>query len=402
MAPSDEWLTEHFDYLSHDFGDDIHPALARLRALCPVAHSDQYDGYWILTGYDAVLGAAQDWETWSSQVGGGVSIKPAGMTVTAIPVHIDPPLHREYKRLINAWFTPAVVATYEARTRALVTDLIDQFVEAGECEFQSAFAQPFPGLAFFELVLDAAPEEARQVNHHAHTAANPGNPDTAPHWAALNDWIVQFLERRRAEPRRDDVVDAVLHADIEGRPITDQETRGIITLLILGGLDTTAGVLGANMIRFCAQPEIPALLRARPDLVPAAVEELLRLDGSFIGIGRTARHDTELGGCSVAAGEKLYLSWAGANRDAAEFPEPDRFDADRPNNRHLAFGAGPHRCAGSHLARLNLRIAIEELVDRIARPTLQVPAADIEWHTGFSRTPLAVPIRFTPGERTGR
>jgi cytochrome P450 len=395
MAVSDEWLTEHFDYLSHEFGDDIHPALERLRARCPIAHSDAYGGYWILTRYDDVLTAAQNWETWSSEYGGGVGIKPAGMTVKAIPVHIDPPLHREYKRLINVWFTSAAVAPFEARTRELVTRLIDDFVDAGECDFQAAFAQPFPGLAFFELVLAAPPEEAREVNHHAHTAANPGNPDTAKHWAALNDWIVEFVARRRKEPRRDDVVDAVLHAQIDGRPITEAEIVGIITLLILGGLDTTAGVLGANIIRFCEHPEIPELLRARPELVPAAVEELLRLDGSFIGIGRTARNDTELNGCPVATGEKAYLSWASANRDDAEFANPNDFDAERRRNRHVAFGAGPHRCAGSNLARLNLRVAIEELVARLDNMKLQIPSSEIRWHTGFSRTPLSVPITFT-------
>jgi cytochrome P450 len=395
MAVRDEWLRDHFDYLAPEFGDDIHPALARLRRLCPVAHSDQYNGYWILTRYDDVLRAAQDWETWSSELGGGVGIKPAGMTVKAIPVHIDPPLHREYKRLINVWFTTAAVAGYEDRTRALVTQLIDEFVDAGECEFQESFAQPLPGLAFFELVLNAPPDEAQEVNHHAHTAANPGNTDTAKHWAALNDWIVEFVDRRRNGPRHHDVVDAVLRAEIEGRPITETEVVGIITLLILGGLDTTAGVLGASMIRFCEQPEIPALLREQPALVPAAVEELLRLEGSFIGIGRTARHETTLSGCPVHAGEKVYLSWASANRDDAEFSNPDQFDPLRPRNRHIAFGAGPHRCAGSNLARLNLRVAIEEIVRRLDNLTLQVPASEIGWHTGFSRTPLRVPIRFT-------
>src|SRR5436190_5030552 len=326
MAVGDEWLTEHFDYLSRDFGDEIHPALGRLRERCPIAHSDQYGGYWILTRYDDVLRAAQDWETWSSEVGGGVGIKPAGMTVRAIPVHIAPPLHREYKRLINMWFTVAAIARYEERTRALVTQLIDGFVDAGECEFQAAFAQPLPGLAFFELVLDAPPDEAQAVNHHAHTAANPGNPDTAQHWAALNEWIVDFVERRRDGPPRDDVVNAVINAEIEDRPITQPEVVGIITLLILGGLDTTAGVLGASMIRFCEDPKIPALLRERPELVSACVEELLRLEGSFIGIGRTARHETELNGCPVQAGEKVYLSWASADRDEAEFANPHEFD----------------------------------------------------------------------------
>ncbi len=398
----DQWLIEHFDYLSPEFGADIHAALARLRSSCPIAHSDQYEGYWVLTRYEDVLRAAQDWETWSSEVGGGISIKPAGMTVKAIPVHIDPPLHREYKRLINAWFTPAVVAEYEPRTRRIVTDLIDDFVSGGECEFQTAFAQPFPGLGFFELVLGAPPDEARDVNHHAHAAANPGNPDTAPHWVALNGWIVEFLERRRKAPRRHDVVDAALHAEIEGRPVTEAETIGLITLLILGGLDTTAGVLGANMIRFCEHPEIPRLLRDHPELLPAAVEELLRLDGSFIGIGRTARHDTELGGCPVKAGEKVYLSWASANRDDTEFPNPTDFDPLRPRNRHIGFGAGPHRCAGAHLARLNLRVALEEIVQRLPNVALQIPVEEIAWHTGFSRTPLRVPITFTPGARARR
>jgi cytochrome P450 len=155
------------------------------------------------------------------------------------------------------------------------------------------------------------------------------------------------------------------------------------------------------MIRFCEHPEIPSRLREHPELMADAVEELLRLDSSFIGIGRTARHDTKLDGCPVQAGEKLYLSWASANRDEEEFADPDRFDPERPRNRHVAFGAGPHRCAGSHLARLNLRVALTELVQRLEDVRLQIPAAEVPWHTGFNRTPLSVPIRFRPGRRKG-
>lgn len=401
VTVSDEDLVEHFDYLSHDVGRDVHGALDRLRTLCPVAHSDRHGGYWIVTRYEDVLRAAQDWETWSSEVGGGVGIPATHMTVKAIPVHIDPPLHREYKRLINAWFTPAVVAPYEDRTRAIVTRLIDEFVEAGECDFQEAFARPFPGLAFFELVLNAPPEDAVEVNEAATGATAPNSPDAPANWARLHEWIVDFLDTRRSGPRRDDVVDAVLHAQIEGRPITDAEVVGIVTLLILGGLDTTAGVLGGIVLRFCDDPELPARLRAHPELMPAAVEELLRLEGSFVGIGRTARHDTELAGCSVRAGEKLYISWASASRDESEFPRPHEVVLDRAHNRHLAFGAGPHRCAGSNLARLNLRVALEEIVRRLPDMRLQIPAADIPWHFAFNRAPLSIPIAFTPGPRLG-
>jgi cytochrome P450 len=394
MTIGDGWLIDHFDYLSHDLSNDLHGPLARLRRLQPVAHSDAHGGYWVVTGYEDVLRTAQDWQTWSSEIDGGVGIPASGSAPAAIPETIDPPLHREYKRLINAWFTPAVVAPYEEATRAIVTRLIDGFVDDGECDFQSAFAQPFPGLAFFELVLNAPPDAAAEVNAHATAAALPTTVNRAEHWMALSGWISEFLDERRRAPRRHDVVDAVLHAEIEGRPITEGEVAGIILLLLLGGLDTTAGVLGGIMIRFSEQPKIPALLRDRPDLLPTAVEELVRLDGSFVGIGRTARHDTELGGCPVKAHDKAYLSWASANRDETEFPNPDAFDLERSRNRHLGFGAGPHRCAGSNLARLNLRIAVHELVQRLDAIELQIPASEVPWHLGFARAPMQVPIRF--------
>src|SRR5262249_28721335 len=156
-----------------------------------------------------------------------------------------------------------------------------------------------------------------------------------------------------------------------GRPITDEEVMGIIQLLILGGLDTTAGALGSMMIRFCQAPDVFALLREQPDRIADAVEELLRLDGPFHAIGRTARCRTRIGGQAVAKGDKVLIYWASANRDEGEFTCPHQFSLDRESNRHLAFGAGPHRCAGSNLARMNLRIALEELSQRLLRVQLR-------------------------------
>ena len=224
-------------------------------------------------------------------------------------------------------------------------------------------------------------------------------PESSDARMSLAMWIAEFLTRRRQEEPRGDVVDAVLAAEIDGRPINDIEAIGAVMLLVLGGLETTAGVLGMAMQRFCAHPEIPELLRAEPERIPDAVEELLRLDGSFICIGRTARHDTELGGRQVKAGERVMLYWASANRDDAEFADPDTFDLDRFANRHIAFGAGPHRCAGSNLARMNLRIAFEELVNRLHDIRLQ-PGAEIAFHSSLNRAPVTVPITFTPGPRS--
>jgi len=346
-----------------------------------------------------VLRVAQDWETFSSEL--GVSVPATQMTVQAIPEHVDPPLHRAYKRLINAYFTPAAVAPYEEPTRAIVTDLIDGFVEAGRCDFLTEFARPFPGLAFFDLVLNAPSDQLAELNDLATKASVPNNPDARECWAALHKWIGDFVEQRRRQPPHGDVVDAILTAEIEGRPITDTEVLGMILLLILGGLETTAGALGHFMIRFCREPHIPALLRERPELVPAAVEELLRLEGSFIAIGRTARHDAEIAGHPIKEGEKVLIYWASANRDEAEFKDADTFDLDRASNRHIAFGAGPHRCAGSNLARLNLKVAVHEVVQRLADPVLLEPEESLPFHSALNRSPLSVPISFTPGARLG-
>jgi cytochrome P450 len=395
---TDEWIVDHFDYLSAAYARDLHGTLARMRHGCPIAYSDQHGGYWIATKYDDVLRIAQDWQTYSSEL--GVGIPSDHITVRAIPEHIDPPLHREYKRLINAYFTPTVVARCEADTRAIVTALIDAFVDRGECDFMKELATPFPGLAFFQLVLNAPHDRVVELSALSAGATIPGNPDAKACWDGLTSWIDEFLTDRRRAPRQDDVVDAILHAEIEGRPITDAEVMGMVLLLILGGLETTAGALGHFMIRFCREPEIPALLRRQPELVPAAVEELLRLEGPFIAVGRTVRADTELDGRPVKAGEKVMVSWASANRDEEEFACPDEFRLDRPRNRHIAFGAGPHRCAGSNLARLILAVAVEEIVQRLDDLELAIQEDDIQYHHAFNRSPLSLPLRFTARERT--
>ena len=395
---TDDWVSHHFDHLSPVFARELHPTLARARSLCPVAHSDQHGGFWVLTKYEDVLRVAQDWETFSSELGITVPYQPPASSMKILPVAVDPPLQRTFKRLVNAHFTPAKVGPWEEPTRVLVNQLIDAFIERGECDFMTEFARPLPGLAFFNFALHAPTDELEQVNHWATLASLTHLEESRDGLMKLAGWIAKFIERRRADGPRGDVVDAVLDAEIDGRAITLQEAIGTIHLLILGGLETTAGVLGATMMRFCEHPEIPALLRARPDLIPQAVEELLRLDGSFICIGRTARHDTEINGHPVQAGERVLMYWASANRDEAEFAAPDAFDLDRERNRHIAFGAGPHRCVGSNLARMNLRVAIGEVVRRLHDIKLQ-PGADIDFHSTFNRAPLSVPITFTPGER---
>jgi cytochrome P450 len=390
---TDEWIEHHFDVYSPDLAPELHSTLARARSLCPVAFSDRHEGYWVVTRYEDVLSVAQDWQTFSSELGIGVPRQPGGSPFKILPVTVDPPLQRTFKRLINAYFTAAAVAPWEAATRQLVTSLIDGFIDRGECDFMADFARPFPGLAFFELALHAPAADLEMVNHWATMASLPGE-EQGTHLLNLAGWIGQLVEQRRQDGPRGDVIDGVMDAQIEGRPITPEEVVGTVQLLVLGGLETTAGVLGMAMQRFCDQPEIPAQLRDRPDLIPTAIEELLRLDGSFACIGRTARTDAVIDGHKIAAGDPVIMYWVSANRDEAEFENPESFDLNRPRNRHVAFGAGPHRCTGSNLARLNLRVALEELLRRMDDFRLQ-PDAHIEYHTAFNRAPLSVPITFT-------
>jgi cytochrome P450 len=387
------WCRSDFDPFSPDLATRLQPTLDRMRAQCPVTHSAAHDGFWVVTGYEDVLTVAQDWQTYSSAH--GLNVVPAPVTIRNLPVQADPPEQRIFKRLITPFFTPSAVAAWEAPTRALVNRLIDDFAAAGECDFMAAFARPFPARAFFELAIDAPAGDLDDVVHLASRSSTPNAPDAGECWRGLAVWIRRFVASRRDQPARGDVVDAVIHADIDGRPITEDEIVGTIQLLILGGLETTAGTLGQLLARWCAEPEIPAVLRRRPQDLGRAVEEMLRMDGSFIAVARTAMRDHVLGGQPISAGDKVLVYWAGANFDGAEFADPHHFDLDRPRNRHMAFGIGPHRCAGSNLARLNLRIAVEELLRRLDDIAL-APGAEVDYHSTLTRSPLTLPITFRP------
>lgn len=389
----DDWCMHHFDHLSDELAQTLPATMARMRALCPVARSDAHDGFWVVSGYEEALSAAQNWQSFSSAH--GLSVTKLSTVVRNLPVEADPPEQRVFKRLVNPYFTPAAVARWEQPTRALVTRLIDDFIDDGACEFMDAFARPLPSLAFFEFAINAPAEDLEKVAYLASASGNPNTPNAGECWLGLYQWIKDFTRQRREQPPRGDVVDAIVHATVGGRPITEDEIIGAVQLLILGGLETTAGALGLMVVRFCEQPDIPALLRARPGLIPDAVQELLRLETSFVSVGRTAVRDAELAGQSIRAGDKVLIHWASANRDGGEFADPDVFDLGRERNRHLSFGVGPHRCLGSNLAKMNLRIALEELLRRLDDIRL-ADGAVIRYHAGLTRSPLSVPITFTP------
>jgi cytochrome P450 len=391
MLPED-WCLHHFDHLSDELAQTLPETMTRMRELCPVAHSDAYGGFWVVSSYDEALAVAQDWPAYSSAY--GLSITGSPGAVRNLPVEIDPPDQKIFKRLVNPYFTPSAIKPWEQPTRDLVNELIDGFGPDGT-EFMDAFARPLPSRAFFRLAINAPAEDLAYVCDLASTSSTPQDPRAAQCWAGLNTWVRDFIAARREQPARGDVVDACIAADVNGRPITDDEIVGTVQLLILGGLETTAGMLGHAIVRLARDPGLQDKLRADPGLIPASIEEMLRMDGTFVSVGRTAVKDADLGGCPVRNGDKVLIHWASANRDDGEFTDPHTFDLARERNRHLAFGAGPHRCVGSSLARMNMRIAFEELLRRLDHVQL-APGAEIRYHAGLTRSPLSVPIRFTP------
>ena len=219
-----------------------------MRTVCPVTHSDQYGGFWVATKYRDVSRIAQDWETFSSAQ--GVAMPRAEGGLRSIPEEIDPPLQRVYKRLINRYLTLAAVKEWEAPTRTLASRLIDSFIDKGHCDFMADFARPYPSLSFLKFTLNAPSDDIERLAYMSWKTTIPNDPEAAESRAGLANWISEFVEQRRTQPPKGDVVDGVLDADIEGRPITHDEVVGIILLLILGGLETTTGALGHMMIRF--------------------------------------------------------------------------------------------------------------------------------------------------------
>ena len=389
----EDWCKHHFDHLSDDLAQSLPDTMARMRELCPVGRSEEHGGVWVVCSYAQALEVAQDWATYSSAHGLSITANPG--LIRNLPVEADPPEQYIFKRLVNPYFTPSAVARWEQPTRALVNELIDAFITGGGCEFMDAFARPLPSRSFFQFAINAPAADLDKVAYLASKSSTPKDPAARECWLGLHQWVRDFITARRAQPGQGDVVDAVIGASIDGRPITDEEIIGTVQLLILGGLETTAGALGLALVRLCEDPALQARLRARPELTGEAVQEFLRIDPSFVSVGRTAVRDAELAGRQVKAGDKVLIHWASANRDSAEFPGPDDFDLARERNRHLSFGAGPHRCVGSNLARMNMRVALEELLRRLGDIKL-ADGTQVRYRAGLTRSPLSVPITFTP------
>ena len=362
---------------------------------CPVAHTNADGGYWVVSRYDDVLSVITQPNVFSSGKAGSIPRPVAGAAAPPkIPINIDPPLHRDYRRLMNPYLTPQTIASHEREIRELATELIDGFIVSGRCEFVEEFAKPLPATILFRILLGIDIADIEHCREMAHRVAfgplDQGLVDAERAWMA---WTLGLVQRRRSGPRQDDLIDGMLHNPVEDRLMTDDEVVRALMILFLGGFSTTTDAASNIMLRLARDQLIQKRLRDDPAFFSVAVDEFLRIDPPVTGLTRHVTQDVEIGGCPIPAGDRIFWHIYAANHDEREFPDPDELHLDRERNRHLAFGGGPHRCIGSNVARLTLRVAFEELLRRLH--DIELSATDtVTYPHRTTLGPESLPIIF--------
>ena len=377
---------------------DPSPFYAKLRDTCPIANFEGMEsGTHIISRYEDVKFALRHPEIFSSDFN-AVDI---GQDRPLIPLQIDPPDHAKYRRVMDPQLGPNQIAYLEQDTRRLVNEIIDEFAAAGSCDFHAAFSVPLPCTVFLRIT--GLPLD--QLDHFLTWKDNiirPGggfmDPEEAAALrkatgAAMYAFFGDVIDERTTNPG-DDVISRFIHAEIDGQKMSRDEILDICYLFILGGLDTVTSTLDCSIAYLAQHPERRDAIVADPSLVPAAIEELLRLHTPVMQVIRVVQQEHEMHGIAMHPGDHVMVMIGAADTDPAEFgADADDLVLDRAVNRHLAFGGGPHRCLGSHLARLELRVALEELHRRIPDYAI-ADGAVLDYSPGI-REIATLPLTFT-------
>jgi cytochrome P450 len=389
-----------FDHHAADFAATNVAQYRELRGRCPVAHTANYGGFWVLSRYDDIFRVARDDVTFSSARD---VIVPAGAAGRLIPLQCDPPDLERYRRILGPYFAPPAVKALEPFVRLVADRAIDAFVERGSADLVSEFATPLPSSTTMQMLgLDPAGWRTFAEPLHAASYSRPGTPKNLAALEridAFTQLIVDEVDRRIAAPTGD-MISGLLASSFEGRATTREETIDLVRMVIFGGMDTVMASLSNLFVQLGHRPDVRARLQTDRGLIPGAIEESLRFDAPVQGFARTVTADVEIGGRRIAKGETIFLLWASANRDQATFgPAADEFDIERFPNRHMTFGIGGHRCLGAMLARMEMQVALERLFDRIPDFAVQLEAVVEPETVGIVFGRLAVPVTFTPRQR---
>ena len=397
-------MTEYteFDRFSPDIQDRLFETLGALRENCPVSHSDQGGGYWALTRYGDIVTAARDYKRFTTTL--GVTVPRTNGELPALPLEVDPPEHTRYRRILQPAFTPNAIAAWEDQVRKIVCDAFDSIVPQGNADLIESVAQVVPP-AVIALVLGLDPADAPKFmafTDTLHYTALSGDHQTHQKTEEeFEEYLWSEIGKKRQNPD-DSALSVIANNPIEGEPLTRAEILGLTHVLVVAGHDTAINAIGSICWYIATVPGLKQTLVDDADLIPVAVEESLRLQAPAVLMARTTVEDVELSGVEIPKGEKVLLVFASANRDGSVFEQPDEFVCPREKNPHVAFGSGNHLCQGAPLARLELRIVVEELLRRI--PDYEVvPNFEPRWKSGGpTRGLVSLPVSFSPVVATAR
>jgi cytochrome P450 len=399
-APVRDWATD-FDVMDPRYLADPFTIWDQLRQTCPIPHTNRRKSSWMPLRYDDVTAIAHDIEHFSSLkvavIPGDEDEDPPDFDGPNLeyglpPISADPPLHTWTRRLLLPWFSHKRVDSYVPLTRDLCRALLDGFAGAGRADAAADYAQQIPVRVIAHILgvpadlSDTFTGWVRDVLEFADDAERRQRGAEG-----LLNFFLAHLEERRQHPG-DDLLSELLSTEVDGAPVDDGIILGMAALVLIAGVDTTWSAIGSSLWHLSTHPGDRRRLIADPALMPTAIEEFLRAYAP-VTMAREVTEDVEYAGCPMKAGDKVLMNFPAANRDPEAFEHPDVVQLDRAHNRHVAFGSGIHRCAGSNLARMELQVALEEWLTRIPEFSL-AEGKEISWAGGQVRGPRVLPVVF--------
>jgi cytochrome P450 len=392
-GPVTDWATD-FSHLEPEWSADPYPIQDDLRQRCPIARTERFGGAWLPTRYEDVAAIAYDTEHFSSRSIIMSNFRPPRDVAPvggSPPISSDPPFHHDARKLLLPAFTKAAVTRQEPATRALCHSLIDAFEGRDVVDAARDYAQHIP-MRVIAAMLGFPQQDGprfREFVENALEGINLPPDERIARMTKLFDYLLAKVREHLDSPR-DDLTTYLINAELHGQKLDPSHVVGTMALLLIAGIDTTWSVIGASLWHLATTPADRRRLVAEPGLLPAAIEEFLRAYAP-VTMARLVKQDMRWHGVDMKGDDWILLSFPAANRDPAQFERAGEVVIDRQVNRHAAFGLGIHRCVGSHLARMELRVALEVWLERIGEFSLGDPSA-VTWSAGQIRGPRTLPL----------
>jgi cytochrome P450 len=394
-GPVSDWATD-FSHLEPEWSAGPYPIQDELRQRCPIARTERFGGGWLPTRYEDVAAIAYDTGRFSSRsiimsnFRPPLELAPVGGVP---PISSDPPFHHDARKLLLPAFTKTAITRQEPATRALCHSLIDAFAGHDVVDAARDYAQHIPMRVIADMLGFPAEDgpQFREFVENTLEGINLPTDERLARMAALFNYLLAQIHDHVENPR-EDLTTFLINAELHGHKLDPSHVAGTMALLLIAGIDTTWSAIGASLWHLAKTPQDRERLAAEPGLLPTAMEEFLRAYAP-VTMARLVKEDMRWRGVDMKADDWILLSFPAANRDPAQFDRADEVVIDREVNQHAAFGLGIHRCVGSHLARMELRVALEVWLERISGFTLDDPSA-VTWSAGQIRGPRTLPLRI--------